>query len=77
VKAFKPDHKVDANDVRAMFGVLSADPSANKGIITTTSEFAPRIESDPLLSPFIPNRLELVDGKRLITKLEDIANGNV
>lgn len=75
VKAYKPGHKVDANDVRAMLGVLSADSKANKGIVTTTSEFAPKIESDLLLAPFIPNRLELVDGKKLITKLDDIANG--
>lgn len=77
MKAYKPGHKVDANDVRAIFGVLSADPKANKGIITTTSEFAPKIESDPLLAPFIPNRLELVDGKKLTTKLDDIANGRL
>jgi len=75
VKAYKPGHKVTANDVRAMFGVLSADPTANKGIVTTTSEFAPKVASDPLLAPFIPNRLELVDGKQLITKLSDIAKG--
>jgi restriction system protein len=77
VKAYKPGHRVTANDVRAMLGVLTADPTANKGIITTTSEFAPRIETDLLLAPFIPNRLELVDGKKLITKLDDIASGNV
>ena len=77
MKAYKPGHKVTANDVRAIFGVLSADPTANKGIITTTSEFAPKIESDPLLAPFIPNRLELVDGKKLITKLDDIARGEL
>jgi restriction system protein len=75
VKAYRPGHKVSANDVRAIFGVLSADPRANKGIITTTSEFAPRVEFDPLLAPFIPNRLELVDGKKLIAKLNDIAKG--
>lgn len=75
VKAYGPGKIVTANDVRALFGVLSADPKANKGIVTTTAEFAPKIESDMLLAPFIPHRLELVDGKRLITKLSDIASG--
>jgi len=75
VKAYGPGKLVTADDVRALFGVLSADPKANKGIVTTTAEFAPKIESDALLAPFFPQRLELVDGKRLITKLGDIARG--
>jgi restriction system protein len=75
VKAYKPGHRVTAEEVRALLGVLSADPKASKGLVTTTSEFAPRIETDPLLSPFIPHRLELVDGQRLVTKLADIADG--
>ena len=65
VKAYGPDKHDTADDVRALFGVLSADPKANKGIVTTTAEFAPTIESDALLTPFFPQRLELVDGKRL------------
>jgi len=75
VKAYGPDRRVTADDVRALFGVLSADPKANKGIVTTTAEFAPKIESDALLTPFFPQRLELVDGKQLIVKLGDIAKG--
>jgi restriction system protein len=51
VKCYKPGHLVDANDVRALLGVLHSDQSASKGIVTTSSSFAPRIESDPLIAP--------------------------
>ena len=69
VKAFKSGHRVTANDVRALLGVLSADPSATKAVFTTTSEFAPRIMEDKNLAAFIPYRLELCDGKNLIERL--------
>ncbi|MCG6881695.1 MAG: restriction endonuclease [Deltaproteobacteria bacterium] len=57
VKAYKPGHLVKANDVRALMGVLHGD-GASKGFLTTTSDFAPRIKEDPLITPFIPARLE-------------------
>jgi restriction system protein len=76
VKAYGPGHRVPANDVRALLGVLQADQKTSKGIVTTTSEFAPKIAADPFIAPFVPNRLELVDGKQLIKKLADIANGH-
>ena len=75
VKAYGPDHRVPANDVRALIGVLSTDHAASKGLVTTTSDFAPRIASDPSIAPLIPHRLELVNGTQLITKLADIAKG--
>jgi restriction system protein len=72
VKAFKRGHLVGANDVRALIGVLHGD-RASKGFLTTTSGFAPRIESDPLISPFIPSRLELVNGEQLLKRLKELA----
>jgi len=65
VKAYKPGHLVTANDVRAMAGVLSTDLSATKGLVTTTSDFAPMIEKDPSIAPLVPYRLELVNGSEL------------
>ena len=53
VKAYKPDHLVSAEDVRALMGALQGD-GASKGFLTTTSDFAPRLKSDPLIMPFIP-----------------------
>ena len=39
VKAYKPDHLVTANDVRALLGVLLSDRAATHGLVTTTSDF--------------------------------------
>lgn len=69
VKRYAPDHLVPADDVRALLGVLASDPSAAKGVISTTSDFAPRIGEDPFISPHVPHRLELVNGEQLITRL--------
>jgi restriction system protein len=49
VKAYTPTHLVDANDVRALMGVLHLD-GASKGCLSTTSDFAPMIKTDPLIS---------------------------
>ena len=73
VKAYKPGHLVTAEEVRALGFVLLSDQSANKGIVTTTSEFAPKIADDPYIKPHIPNRIELVNGKELVRRLMDIA----
>lgn len=72
VKAYKPGHLVTANDVRALFGVLQGD-GASKGFVTTTSDFAPRIKEDPLLMPFMPSRLELINGVMLLKRLQELA----
>jgi restriction system protein len=72
VKAYKPGHLVRANDVRALMGVLQND-GASKGFLTTTSDFAPRIANDPLITPFIPQRLELINGEKLILRLQELA----
>ena len=72
VKAYHAKHLVTANDVRALMGVLQCD-SASKGFITTTSDFAPRIATDPLIRPLIPSRLELINGKNLLSRLEELA----
>lgn len=72
VKAYKPGHLVTANDVRALMGVLQGD-GASKGFLTTTSDFAPRIKEDPLIIPFMPSRLELINGEMLIKRLEELS----
>lgn len=72
VKAYKPPHLVTADDVRALMGVLPGD-GASKGCLTTTSDFAPKIKTDPLIVPFIPSRLELVNGTELLARLEELA----
>lgn len=73
VKAYKPSHLVTANDVRALMGVVHEDGAA-KGFATTTSEFAPKLHEDPLITPLIPSRLELVNGEQLLARLDELAN---
>lgn len=72
VKAFKPGHLVSANDVRALIGVMVSDQRATKGVVSTTSAFAPRIETDPFIAPHVPYRLELIDGPQLLARLRDL-----
>lgn len=71
VKAYKPGHLVTANDVRALLGVLQGD-GASKGFLTTTSDFAPKLSSDPLLQPFMPSRVELINGEKLLKRLFEL-----
>jgi restriction system protein len=72
VKAYGPKHLVTANDVRALMGCLHEDGAA-KGFLSTTSDFAPKITSDPLITPLIPQRLELINGKKLIERLIELS----
>jgi len=74
VKAFKPGHLVSANDVRALYGVVDLDGAA-KGFLSTTSDFAPKIKSDPLLQKVIPSRIQLINGRELFARLEELAKG--
>ncbi len=69
VKAYKPGHLVTANDVRALLGVLSNDRNASKGYVTTTSDFAPMVATDPSVAPNVPYRLELINGVKLIDRI--------
>jgi restriction system protein len=70
VKAYKPGHLVEANDVRAMLGVLTKYGNVSKGVITTTSDFAPGIPVE--FQEFIPFRIELKAQRDLIEWLGTI-----
>ena len=65
VKAYSPNHRVTAKDVDALLGVLLRERNVSKGIVTTTSLFAPGIEKDENIKRLMPFRLELRDGKSL------------
>jgi restriction system protein len=75
VKAYAPGKLVPYDAVRALIGVLTGERDASKGIITTTSDFPPRILEDPFIAPFTPYRLELVNGPRLQQWLLELAKG--
>lgn len=72
VKAYKPGHRVGYDHVRAAIGVLFTDPKASKAIITTTSDFPPRIADDPQIASLLPTRLELMNGDILRKWLMDL-----
>lgn len=63
VKLYRPNRVVEAEDVRALYGVLSLDQGASKGIVTTTSTFAPGVY--PEFERLIPGRISLRDGAAL------------
>jgi restriction system protein len=72
VKAYGPGRRVTAEEVRALYGVVDLD-NAHKGVLSTTSSFAPEIPKDPLLAKVIPHRIELIDGATLIQRLRRLA----
>ncbi|MFZ5732574.1 MAG: restriction endonuclease [Pseudomonadota bacterium] len=65
VKAYAPTHLVTKEQVHSLMGVVNLDPNASKGIITTTSDFAPKILEDKNLAAAVPHRIELVNGIKL------------
>jgi hypothetical protein len=58
-KAYAPGNPVTLDQVHSMLGVLSAQPNVSKGIITTTSDFAPGVYTDAEVQRFTPYRLDL------------------
>jgi restriction system protein len=70
VKRYAPHRKVIANDVRALAGVLLRDRDVSKGIVTTTSDFAPGIQKE--FAPLMPSRIELKNGQVLKEWLNEL-----
>jgi restriction system protein len=74
VKRYGPTNLVTADEVRSMLGVLEAAGNVSKGIITTTSDFAPGIAADQGIQRLIPHRLELKAREELLAWLERLTN---
>lgn len=72
IKAYRPGHVVTADEVRSMLGALSVEQNVSKGLVTTTSVFAPGIEKDARLARFMPYRLELKNGEQLLNWLTSL-----
>lgn len=72
VKAYRPGHLVTAEEVRAMVGTVTAAQNVSKGVVTTTSEFAPRIVTDDFVKNMIPYRLELKAKDDLLAWLDEV-----
>jgi len=73
VKRYTPPHVVTLEEVDAMIGVLNRDTNVSKGIVTTTSTFAPELQQAKGIKELIPYRLELRDRFKLLPWLESLA----
>lgn len=73
VKAYKPGNLVTAVEVRALAGTIFAAGNVSKGVITTTSDFAPRIETHDFIKNLIPYRIELKNRDTLLQWLSDLS----
>ena len=70
VKRYTPGKVVTAEDLRSLGFAMLADPKVNKGIVSTTWDFAPKIEDDPNIKSLLPHRLELVNRDALIERFK-------
>jgi restriction system protein len=73
VKAFAPDNEVGYEYIREFIGVLTGEPDASKGIIATTSRFPAKVHEQKNIAPFLPTRLELMDGEKLQKWLSELS----
>jgi len=72
VKRYKISSPVTAEEVRALVGVISSHGNVSKGIITTTSVFAPTLLDDPDIRRLVPYRLDLRPRDKLLPWLESL-----
>jgi restriction system protein len=72
VKRYKISRPVTADEVRALVGVISMAPNVSKGVITTTSTFAPTLLDDEDIRRWVPHRLELRPRSVLLPWLEGL-----
>ena len=65
VKAYGAGKLVRYDDVRALLGVLAGEHDASKGMVATTSDFPAKLSEARFIKPFLPYRLELMNGAQL------------
>jgi len=74
VKRYKINRPVTADEVRALVGVITMAGNVSKGVLTTTSHFAPTLLDDPDIARLVPHRLELKPREILLPWLGVAAN---
>jgi restriction system protein len=77
VKTYNPKHLVTAEEVWALIGVLTTSRNVSKGIVTTTSGFAPGIEKNPEIAALMPYKLDLRSGQALSEWLRTVAGKTI
>jgi restriction system protein len=73
VKAYAAHRVVTLDEVHSMLGALVSHQNVSKGVITTTSKFAPGVYDDPGLKQLMPHRLELKPRDVLLPWLSELA----
>jgi restriction system protein len=74
VKRDTPPNLVEYDEILSLIGVLnSGELNASKGLITTTSDFPPRVKEHPSIKPLLPTRLQLMNGEELQQWLAEFA----
>jgi restriction system protein len=74
VKRYKITRPVTAKEVRALVGTIGMKGNVSKGVLTTTSHFAPTLLDDPDIARLVPHRLELKPREVLLPWLGILAN---
>jgi restriction system protein len=74
VKRYKPKHLVKASEVRDLIGALEGDKQATKAVLSTTSDFAPKIKKTPQIMQYVPHRLELMNWTELLKRFAESMN---
>jgi restriction system protein len=72
VKRYKVSRPVTADEVRSLVGVITMAGNVSKGVITTTSTFAPTLLDDDDIRRLVPHRLELKPRDILLPWLEKL-----
>ena len=77
-KRYRPDRRVTAGEVRELLHVLDADRKATSALFTTTASFAPGVQTDRTIAPYLtqpgePGRLNLMDGVQLAEFLRSLS----
>lgn len=72
VKRYKISCPVTAEEVAALVGVITMAGNVSKGVITTTSTFAPTLLDNEEIRRLVPHRLELKPRDVLLPWLEGI-----
>ena len=73
VKRYAPGNPVPAADVRELLGVLDLNRNVSKGVLSTTSTFAPGVMNDTDIMRLVPYRLELREGPEVNRWLMELA----
>lgn len=71
VKRYKISRPVTYEEVSALVGTLTFEGDVSKGIVTTTSTFAPKIYENEKVKQLMPWRLELRPRDALLSWLND------